>query len=281
MRDNALEHVFVFAPRRLRPAWAPEQMTTPETEADGRAGLFIDWPDVIRYRFFYRLLQVVDQKTLLVFWEMLRHQNRHELAYNCLRNFANQTRHTLAFQTLPIIDTWDDFAILFDLDTGSRWKRENVTPEMVREHAAVRVCDDLSPSFCRVEAPVPAPMLEAYAKEKRALVDGIGTKDPHTIPRTLHLMAGKERAAVVSAPHLVRNGRLRRGATYGDVEAGEGPFSVVDLPHNFIDFSDVVTLTRQTRFDVAVSPLKVDGWYFDRYAQWARRVADATAALRR
>src|SRR3990167_1032523 len=69
----------------------------------------IKYSDTIMYVTFYRLLQEIDSKTLIVINECLRTQNRYELTYNCIRNFLNQTTHQLIFQLLPQIDTADDF----------------------------------------------------------------------------------------------------------------------------------------------------------------------------
>src|SRR5262245_14995935 len=79
------------------------------------------YSDAIRYVFFYPLLQTIDSHTLIVLNECLRTRNRHDLTYNCIRNYLNLTTHQLIFQLLPQIDTADDLMILFDFDTRSRW----------------------------------------------------------------------------------------------------------------------------------------------------------------
>ena len=59
---------------------------------------FIEWADIIEYRYYYRLLQEIGSKTLVVVNECLRTQARHDLTYNCMRLFLNQTDHRLIFQ---------------------------------------------------------------------------------------------------------------------------------------------------------------------------------------
>lgn len=56
-------------------------------------------------------------------------------------------------------------------------------------------------------------------------------------------------------------------------------YTVFEFPHNFIDFADFLALSGQTELDVLVADLKVDQWYFQRYAQWTERLNEAYASL--
>ena len=99
----------------------------------------VGYADVIMYVTFYRLLQEMDRDTLIVLHECLRTQNRYDLAYNCIRNYLNKTPHVLIFQTLPQIDAAEDFMVLFDWATQSRWKRRHFDAELIRSEAQVNV----------------------------------------------------------------------------------------------------------------------------------------------
>lgn len=245
------------------------------------------WADVITYRVYYRLLRELGDHTLLVVHECLRGQDRHALAYNCVRHYANHTRHVLVLQRLPIIDALADFAVLFDLATRSRWKRSSLSPELLRE-ADIAVADSVpAPTPVRLAVPIDAKLQATYEREKRALFAGIGQKDPDTIPRNLLLVGGRAKANAVGAhpgPLVGRNNRLGLPSlvTFDAVQAEQGPFTVFELCHDAQGLADFVALTARgaTEVPVLVTELKVDAWYFDRFNAWCGRVRDACAVLR-
>lgn len=240
----------------------------------------IEWAEVIQYKFFYRLLQEIDKNTLVVVNECLRTQNRYDLTYNCIRHFLNQTRHQIVFQYLPVIDTIEDFMVLFDFDTRSQWKRDAFSPKLLAE------CElFVNPVNVRLEAKtveVDAKTAAAYGKEKRKLIDGIGLKDPHTIPRNLYLLSGKSKlqAVVDSERYVGRNNRFKlpNMDVFKSGNYNHG-YTVFEFCHNFIDFADFVSLSKQADFNVLVADLKVDHWYFERYLAWAERLGNAYASL--
>lgn len=269
---HGIKKVFVFHPERFPLAL---EIGVPHES--------IEWAEIIMYRTYYRLIQEIGPDALLVVTECQRTQNRHDLTYNCLRNFTYQAGHVLVFQRLPIIDTWEDFAVLFDLTTKSRWKRDKIGPEHVRE-AKIHVAPiplDLRP----IEVVTDDKVRAAYAKEKRKLIDGIGLRDPHTIPRNLYLMSGKAKLAHVEAgrSYVGRNNRFKLDnmTTYGEATSAGAPHVVFELPHNFLNFVDFLSASRQASLDVLVADLKVDRWYFERYQAWVQRVREAYDTLGR
>jgi hypothetical protein len=264
--DNGITSVVVFSPSKF---------TLSVADAEHRR-----YADIIMYKYYYRLLQEIDHSTLIVINECLRTQNRYDLTYNCLRNYLNQTSHQIIFQNLPIIDTVDDFMVLFDFDTRSRWKKVSFGDAPLDE-CDLHVCPaviDLAPKEIRADQKTHA----SYQKKKRQLIDDIGLKDPHTIPRNLYLHGGRTRLKAVEdgRDYVGRNNRFKldRLRTYRDTSFPSRNI-VFEFPHNFIDFSDFMTLSGQTRFEVLVTDLKVDQWYLERYRDWAKRVEDACSAL--
>lgn len=237
-----------------------------------RSGAPLEWleyKDIIEYKPFYRLLQEIDNRTLVVVNECLRTQNRNDLTFNCIRHYLNQTRHQLVFQFLPIIDGKEDFMTLFDFDTRSQWKRHPFDPGLL-EGSQIFV-NEVPISFDVLEVEALQKTKKLYNTKKAEFFDGLGLKDPHTIPRNLYLIGGKERGAVAgSSATLARNQRLQmeRCHTYKEASYPSRPYFVVDLPHNHIDFNDVVTLSGQSGFPVASTDLKVDKWYISRYQKW-------------
>lgn len=240
----------------------------------------IEYSDAIKYKYYYRLLQEIDHNTLIVINECLRTQNRYDLTYNCIRNYLNQTHHQIIFQNLPLIDTFNDFMILFDFDTRSRWKRESFRRELLAECKIVNRIRPItiSPIITKANTQTHA----IYQKKKRKLIDEIGLKDPHTIPRNLYLIGGKTRQRLVRADvnYVGRNNRLKIPTLKTYREKLFPPDNTVfELPHNFIDFSDFITLSGQVDFEVLVTDLKVDQWYLDRYQKWAERIENARSVL--
>ena len=266
--DNSIRKIFAFAPLKFK------------TEFPGEIE-YLDWPDIIMYKFFYRLLQEIDHSTLLVINECLRTQNRNDLTYNCLRNYLNQTNHQIIFQYLPFIENFDDFMTLFDLDTRSRWKREKWSLDIKKE-----IKGNIKPvkiNLCPINVVTDIRTKELYTKTKKKLFDGLGQKDPHIIPRNLYLISGKAKLEAVdkNLKYIGRNNRfnLSNMQTYK-----ESPYpnscTVFELSHNFIDFVDFLSLSKQgPDIPVLVSDLKVDQWYFQRYQTWVDKINDAYKAI--
>jgi hypothetical protein len=288
---NDIEKVFIFAPAKYR---LPGPLSGLRED--------IEWAEIIQYKFYYRLLGEIGPRSLIVINECLRTQNRYDLTYNCLRNYLNQARHQLIFQHLPLIDTVEDFMILFDFDTRSQWKREKFAPALL---AAAQIKALPVPVEFRAVPVATSEKLKAdYEREKRKLIDCIGLKDPHTIPRNLYLLSGKAKLAHITAGgeqssanfnlfadenppsdndiwYVGRNNRFKLPnlQTYKEPAYPRAPYTVFEWPHNYIDFCDVIALSGQTRFTILTADLKVDEWYLKRYQEWAGRLAYAYANL--
>lgn len=260
-------------PKRVQ--FSPEKFRLP---LDGES---VDWPEIIMYRTFYRLLQEVDANTLLVVNECLRVRNRHDLTYNCLRHILHQGAHVLVFQWLPLLEEIEDFMILFDFATDSRWKREHFDRDLLTE-TEIYVTERL-PRLAPLTIEADAQTHALYAREKARLFADLGLRDPHTIPRNLHLIGGRLRSAHTDlwTWYLARNNRLKldRVQTYKDPAYPYAPYTLLDFPHNFGDLSDALALSGQTDLPALVTDLPVDQWYLKRYDTWTRRIADGYANL--
>jgi len=267
-QQQGITHIVILSPAKF-------VFDAPVTET-------IDWPEIIMYRTFYRLLQEIGSQSLVVVNECLRTQNRYDLTYNCIRHFLNQAGHKLIFQWLPLIDTLEDFMVLFDFDTRSQWKRERFDADLLAE-CTLQIAPQ-KPSLIAIPCATDTKLRTAYQQEKTKLIDGIGTKDPHTIPRNLYLMSGMARMQAVdtfSGWQIGRNNRFKadRWQTYKEDSYPNAPYTVFELPHNFIDFADFMALSQQTNLSVLVADLPIDHWYFTRYQQWAKRIEDGYASL--
>lgn len=282
-KKHGLSRVYVFAPERFAPTFAPTRMADPASECDGRPGLFVEWRDIIEYRYYYPLIQGVERNTIVVVNECLRTKNRHDLAYNCLRNIINRTPHVLVFQYLPFIDSAADFMTLFDFVTQSRWKREPFDVDLVRREASIHVRPRI-PGIESIPVPTPPSVRKAYEKKRAELfeeVRGDPEKDPHVIPRNLILVSGRCKLGHIDAGEFYA-GRSARNLP--NVETWRGLSSpgeriAIEVPHNFIDLADALTVTRQSRLRVMVADTKADRWYFDRLTKWAEDASHVANAL--
>lgn len=242
---------------------------------------WVDYPQIIKYRWFYRLLQEINHDTLVVVNECLRTQNRSDLTYNCIRHYLQQTKHQIVFQYLPQIDTFADFMTLVDWDTRSRWKGQLFSAAMLD---GLDVCVSRVPLVWSEQGvEVTNAVRDEYQRTRDKLFSGIGSKDPHTIPRNLYLVTGRTKCQAIDqgGAFVGRNNRFKllRMATYGDGDFGSEPRVVFEFPHNFIEFADYLAISEQTEIVALTTPLRCDQWYWSRYQDWWGRIQDAYATI--
>lgn len=255
--------IFVFAPERF-----PLRI---ETEAEVE---YVAYTDIIMYKYFYRLLEEIDDQTLLVFNECLRTQNRNDLTYNCAHHYANQTRHTLVFEYFPFIEQPQDAMILLDLSNPGRFKRRGFSWEVLAEEGIhgnpVPVMVETMPIS------VTDRDIARYETLKAKLFDGLGTADPDTIPRKLHLFAGDLKKPYLRSEchYVARNARFKMPNinTYRDV--GLGHYTIIDFPHRRLDFNDYLKHGGRHNVEFISSGLKVDQYYIRELKAWQERMAE-------
>jgi hypothetical protein len=173
--------------------------------------------------------------------------------------------------------------ILFDFDTNSRWKREKFSIELLKE------CTVYTEGYVPFLNPIDvqsSPLTQAkYESEKAKLFKQIEAemKDPHAIPRNLYLLSGKDKLLKVDRNHayIGRNNRFKieRMQTYKEVSYSQSPYTVFEFPHNYIDFVDFLSLSRQTSIDVLRGDLKVENYYWTRYQEWLKNLKDAQTSI--
>lgn len=240
---------------------------------------YVDYPQIYTHVVFHRLMQEINNQTLLVINECLRTRNRYDLTYNVIRQYLNLTTHQIVFQRLPIIADRQDFMTLLDWDTRSRWKREAFRPELLREAHIVA-----QPEYLRFEVEqvaAPDKLHDAYAKKRTNLFASIGAGDPDKIPRQLYQLGAKARITavlpdwmylgtrkIIPAPNVVPYGKAPRGEN-----------GVFELPFRFGDFRDHLTRHHQTCFPVIASDLKADQWFMRRYQEWTKEVQDVLSLI--
>lgn len=250
---------------------------------------FIDYPNIIEYVYYYRLLQEINNDVLVVVNECLRTTNRNDLTYNCIRNFLNQTNHQIVFQYFPFIQDFDDFFILFDFDTQSKWKRDKNKELLKNSTIDIK---EIGVVFNKVEFIASDKIKQKYEKDKEKLFNNIGAKDPNTIPRNLYLISGKEKI-YHTKPNKIYVGRNNRFKllnlkTYKEIKAPlnnqinartifdySNEYTIFEFCHDFIHFTDFLYLSEQQKIDVLCSDLKIDVWYFNRFNEWSKGLQNA------
>lgn len=265
IKKNNIQKVFILSPKKFYFDYDKE---------------FIEWNDIIRYKIFYRLLQEINKETLIIINECLRKQNRYDLTYNCMRHFLNQTNHQIIFQYLPIINNFDDFFILFDFDTRTKWKGQK-NKELLKN---IRIEKNIiNIKLNKIEIQTDQKIKEHYKKEKEKLINNIGLKEPDTIPRNLYLLSGKSKISYTNQNNLFfkndnifyigRNNRfkIKNFQTFKEDKYKE-KYTVFEFCHNYIDFIDFLSLSKQINFNVLCCDLKIDNWYFERYNNWIKEL---------
>jgi len=232
----------------------------------------ITYPEIILYRFFYRLLAEIDPETLVIFHGMLRTVKRQDLTYNCAHHYARQTPHRIVFEYLPFIEDPADSAILLDLDQPDRFKGRGYVGSLLAEADIQGIAQTFS--LTTIDLPVSAAHVVAYEREKARLFDTLGDSDPDTVPRRLHLWAGKWKGDAIDSGqrYLARNGRFHRPnvTVYGQETAGA--YMLLDFPHRRGVLNDALWRTGMHDLTFVHSGLKVDQYYADAFRAWADRL---------
>ena len=172
---------------------------------EGLQGLNINavpYNKVIEYAYYYKYLAFTDKQTLFVWNDCLRKRDQRALEYNCIRHCAEQTKHRLIFNTLPIIETREDFMILYTL---------------LEPNTFVRLAFSDVDSFKNVDiAGFHLPLItidkrdatnEQWAKYQRLKDEAISAvkRDPNIIPRRLlkyaETIAKSKDSKVAMLPH--------------------------------------------------------------------------------
>jgi hypothetical protein len=234
----------------------------------------VRYADIIMYKYFYRLLEEIDDNTLLVFNECLRTQNRGDLTYNCAHHYANQTKHVIVFEYFPFIENNDDFIILLDYQSPGKYKGRSFNYQFLADEEVVAKPQHYT--FKTVDLKPTLFDLAKYEEKKRHLFDTLGGADPDTIPRKLHIFAGDFKRSSINPDkrYIARNDRFKlpNVSTYRSCEPGD--YIILDFPHRRIDFNDFLKTSGMTDIQFINSGLKVDSYYINELTTWFKKLDD-------
>ncbi|NLZ53022.1 MAG: hypothetical protein GX892_07740 [Thermoanaerobacteraceae bacterium] len=234
----------------------------------------IEYSDIIMYKFFYRLLEEIDNYVLLVFNECLRTQNRSELTYNCAHHYCNQTQHKIIFEYFPFIEDSQDFMILLDFQNKYKYKGKSFKYEFLAEEDIA--VEPKQFTIQTIDIKISQNDIEKYEKLKNSLFDNLGESDPDTIPRNLHIWAGNLKKSYIKPEfmYIARNKRFKLPNVITYREAVKHDYIIIDMPHRRIDFNDFLKKTRMCNMVFINSGLKVDLYYVNDLKEWVERLGE-------
>lgn len=278
LAKHSIRKVFVLYWKRFKPRFA----VPCESE-------YVEYKDIIMYKFFYRLLEEIDNDCLIVVDECMRTQNRSELTYNCAHHYLNQTEHRIIFEYFPFIEDKADFMILLDFLSKGKYKGKGFDFEYLRDENVLIKDNPIGYEVKYI--PIKERQQKSYEKKKESLFDNLGMKDPDTIPRNLHVFVGNYKKAYVRPDryYIARNARFRLDnvATYQKprlmpetpslFDIIDSTIYVLDFPHRRLDFNDYLKHTKATEVVFISTGLPVDNYYSGEFEKWLERRAEFVA----
>lgn len=234
---------------------------------------YIEYADIEMYKYFYRLLEEIDDKSLLVFDGCMRTQNRSELIYNCAHHYCNQTPHKIVFEFFPFIEDKSDFMILLDFINKGKYKGKSFD-YIYLQNEDIKI----KPYRIKMEVinvPITEKDQERYEKKKESLFDNLGNKDPDTIPRNLQLFAGdlKKIAIEPDKQYVARNKRFKLDNVYSyDDITEKGDYIVIDTHYRRLNMNDFIKVTGINRLKYLCTTLPIDTYIVSEFAKWEARL---------
>ncbi|MCD3202825.1 hypothetical protein [Clostridium botulinum] len=239
---------------------------------------YIEYDDIEMYKFFYRLLEEIDNTSLIIMDECMRTQNRSELIYNCAHHYLNQTPHKIIFEFFPIIENEEDFMILLDFENKGKYKGKSFDYIYLNEEDIQMKPFDIHLETIKVE--INEKDTERYEKKKEQLFDTLENKDPNTIPRNLQIFAGtlKKKALNKDVKYVARNKRFKLDNvfTYKTIEANT-KYIVIDTHYRRINMNDFIKLTKMNNIKYLTTGLSIDNYIISSFNEWKGRLKNIYA----
>lgn len=235
---------------------------------------YIEYEDIEKYVYFYRLLEEIDGDCLIVCDEIMRTQKRNDLTYNCMHHYINQVDgNVLVFEYLPFIEDKENMMILFDFNTPQKYKGKSFDYNLLQVED-VRI-SPVKIKFNWINMQTTDKQKEKYNKKRDSLFDNLGNKDPDTIPRALQLLAGdyKKQGIEDDKQYIARNKRhkLDNVLSYNS-KISKGNYIVIDTHYRRLDFIDFLKKSEMTKVDYIATDLSIDNVIIDGLIGWKARL---------
>lgn len=234
---------------------------------------YVEYSDIIMYKFFYRLLEEIDNNCLIIVDECMRTQNRSELTYNCAHHYLNQTEHKMIFEYFPFIEDKSDFLILLDFQNKGRYRGKGFDWGYLEDEDIQAKQNKITFDAEKIE--MTEKISKAYLKKKDWLFDNLGKKDPDTLPRDLHVYVGNFKKPYIKPDkqYIARNARysLPNVATYQKPAKAD---YMLDFHYRRLDFNDYLKMFDISEVTFLSSGLPVDDYYENEFRQWLDRLEE-------
>lgn len=263
LSGNEIKKIFCFYFKGF-----PVKYKTTDIEVE-----YIEYADIEMYKYFYRLLEEINDKSLIIMDGCMRTQNRSELIYNCAHHYLNQTPHKIIFEFFPIIDTKNDFMILLDFENKGKYKGKSFDYVFLQNEDI-----KIKPFKIKLETiniDITEKDQERYDKKKQQLFDSLGEKDPDTIPRSLQILAGdiKKKAIEPDKLYVARNKRfkLENVKPYQEITE-KGEYIVIDMHYRRLNFNDFLRVTGMSKIKYLSTILPIDNVTSNEFMKWKARI---------
>ncbi len=262
LKANAIKKIFCFYYKRF-----PINFKT-DIEIE-----YIEYADIEMYKYFYRLLEEIDENSLIIINECMRTQNRSELIYNCAHHYLNQTPHKIIFEYFPIIEDKNDFMILLDFENKGKYKGKSFDYTFLHSEDIKIKPHRIKLDIINVE--ITNKDKENYEKKRDKLFDELGNKDPNTIPRNLQLFVGnmKKKAINNNLIYVARNKRFKLDnvKSYNEIDS-KGEYVVIDTHYRRLNFNDFLKITKMKKIKYLSTILPIDNFIIEEFTKWKARV---------
>ncbi|MGL5718038.1 MAG: hypothetical protein ACRCX2_33855 [Paraclostridium sp.] len=239
---------------------------------------YIEYDDTEMYKYFYRLLEEINESSLIVIDEMVRTKDRNALKYNCMHHYLNQCGHKIIFEYIPIIDDSEDIMILLNFENKDKYKGKGFDFNYLAEedikikpiHFKLNI-EDVGHSDKE---------LISYNKRRDVLFANLGNKDPDTIPRELQLVAGnyKKKIIVDDKLYIARNKRFKKDnvLSYND-DICKCDYTVLDFHYRKLDMNDFLKKSSITEINYVSTGLSIDRILIGDFYEWINRLEEIYA----
>lgn len=234
---------------------------------------YIEYDDIIMYKYFYRLLEEIDNDTLIVVENCVR-KDTADLTHNCLKHYLNQTQNRIILEDLP-----DRLMLMFDLNTPGKFKGMSYDEEMLQT-------EDISAVVHGVHMNIECTRVttdkekQKYEAEKNKLFDNLGSKDPDTVPRALQLFAGNFKKDLIEPNriYIARNQRFKKDnvLSYQSPDIVQG--IVIDTNPSRLHMIDYLSNTNSLdSFQYIMTDLSIDKYIEKDWQEYEERMNDIYA----
>lgn len=156
---------------------------------DGIEAETISFKESIMYKYYFRWLSEINDDCALILNNILKKQQRNALEYNCIRYYARQAGTVTVFNDFPLIDSKNDFMILYDMiQPDPFWKREYDDIERFEN-----VHFNLQIAIHKTDVMLPEKCVSEYEKLKSDCIESV-KRDADIIPRRLLRFSEKHKS---------------------------------------------------------------------------------------